>query len=524
MNPVATAVETRDPNAVAAALQNLRRQYRRSLELSPDGILIEVGGRVVYANRAALRLLGMADDGQILGAALADFVHPESRDAARRRHLRETGEPQPLRQERWVRPDRTVLDVEVAATPVPWEGATAMQIALRDIAERNGSAVAEARGREAHLASILATVPEAMVVIDRAGLIRSFSATAERLFGYAAEEVEGRNVGLLMPSPHREQHDGYIARYLATGVRRVVGVGRVVVGRRKDGTTFPIELAVGEVEAGEQTLFTGFIRDLTEPQERERRLHEVQAELIHMSRLSELGQMVSALAHEVNQPLTAIQNYLRAGQHLAASGEPEKAQSLFAKAIEQSRRADAIIRRLREFVRKGEVSRQRENLPKIVEEASALSLVGQKARGAQVSLRLDPVAGWVWVDKVQIQQVLFNLVRNAVEAMAECERRDIVIATMPAAEGMVEISVADTGPGLSPEVRRRLFQPFVTTKPAGMGVGLSICRSIVEAHGGQMSAHDNPGGGTVFRFTVPTDGPAGGQLDPDQRGSLDPAP
>jgi two-component system, LuxR family, sensor kinase FixL len=392
---------------------------------------------------------------------------------------------------------------------------TAGESPAADPLELAAQAIEAAQAREAHLASILATVPDAMIVIDRRGVIQSFSATAERLFGYAADEVKGCNVSLLMPSPYREQHDAHIARYLATGERRIIGVGRVVVGQRRDGTTFPIELAVGEVKQGGQRLFTGFIRDLTERQERERRLHEVQSELIHMSRLSELGQMVSALAHEVNQPLTAIQNYLRAGQHLTAAGDMEKAQALFGRAIEQSERATAIVRRLREFVRKGETTRAHESLPKIVEEAFALSLVGQKAKGVQVNLRLDPVAVWVFVDKVQIQQVLFNLVRNAIEAMAECSRREVAIATAPAGENMVEISVADTGPGLAQEVRQRLFQPFITTKPEGMGVGLSICLSIVEAHGGQMSADDNPEGGTIFRFTIPTGAP----VDPNQRGS-----
>jgi two-component system, LuxR family, sensor kinase FixL len=374
-------------------------------------------------------------------------------------------------------------------------------------------AVAEARAGEAHLASILATVPDAMVVIDQRGLIQSFSATAERLFGYTADEVRGRNVSLLMPSPHREQHDAYMARYLATGERRIIGVGRVVVGQRKDGTTFPIELAVGEVAAGDEKLFTGFIRDLTERQERERRLHEVQAELIHMSRLAELGQMVSAMAHEVNQPLTAIHNYLQAGQHLVASGETAKAQALFARAIEQSERANAIIRRLRTFVRKGDTVRQRENLGKIVEEAAALSLVDQRAHRVQVDLRLDPTANWVLVDKVQVQQVLFNLMRNAIEAMAGEERRELVVTGAPGGPGMVEIAVADTGPGLADVVRQRLFQPFITTKPGGLGVGLSICRSIVEAHGGGLTARDNPGGGTVFCFTLPREA---APVDPDQ--------
>lgn len=393
------------------------------------------------------------------------------------------------------------MDLAALVTKPAEEGADALAVAER--------AIAEARAREAHLASILATVPDAMIVIDEGGLIQSFSATAERLFGYAADEVVGHNVSMLMPSPYREQHDSYVARYVATGERRIIGIGRVVVGQRNDGTTFPIELSVGEVEAGGRKLFTGFIRDLTERQERERRLHQVQSELIHMSRLSELGQMVSALAHEVNQPLTAIQNYLQAGQHLIGAGETEKAQALFSKAVEQSERANAIIRRLREFVRKGETIRQRESLPKIVEEAVALSLVGQRARGVQIDLRLDPATGWTLVDKVQIQQVLFNLLRNAIDAMVESRRREIVIASALAEDGMVEISVMDSGPGLAEEVRRRLFQPFVTTKAEGMGVGLSICRSIVEAHGGQMSAGERAGGGTVFRFTVPGEGASG---------------
>jgi two-component system, LuxR family, sensor kinase FixL len=506
MERVATSVEIGGPKEGDSALRSIRQQHRRSLELSPDGILIEAGGKLVYANQALRHLLGIAADHDILGAAAADFVHPESRDDAGRRNRRllEPGEPQPILVERWVRPDGEPVDVEVAAVLVPWEGDTAIQLTLRDVTARDRFAE-ETRAREAQLASILATVPDAMIVIDRAGLIQSFSATAERLFGYTAEEVKGRNVAMLMPSPHREQHDGYIARYLATGEPRVIGIGRVAVAQRRDGTMFPIELAVGEVKGGGQMLFTGFIRDLTETRERERRLHEIQSELIHMSRLSELGPMVSTLAHEVNQPLTAIQNYLRAGHHLAASGEIDKALPLFIKAIEQSERANAIIGRLREFARKGETSRQRENLPKLIEEASALSLVGQKAQGVQVAMRLDPLAAWVVVDKIQIQQVLFNLVRNAIEAMAEWSRREVMIATAPADEGMIEISVADTGPGLSDDVRQRLFQPFVTTKPAGMGVGLSI----FEAHGGRMSAHDNPGGGTVFRFTVPGETPPG---------------
>ncbi|MBI2718911.1 MAG: PAS domain S-box protein, partial [Rhizobiales bacterium] len=168
--------------------------------------------------------------------------------------------------------------------------------------------------REAHLQSILDTVPDGMIVIDERGIVLSFSAAAERIFGYTADEVCGRNVNLLMPSPHREHHDDYIRRYLTTGERRIVGIGRVVAGQRKDGSTFPMELAVGEVSQGSRRLFTGFVRDITERQLTRQRLQELQSELSHVSRVSEMGQMASALAHEINQPLTAASNYLQAAR------------------------------------------------------------------------------------------------------------------------------------------------------------------------------------------------------------------
>src|SRR5690606_37975781 len=170
--------------------------------------------------------------------------------------------------------------------------------------------------REAHLQSILDTVPEAMIVIDEAGVIGSFSPAAERLFGWRADEVLGRKVDMLMPEPHRGAHDGYMRRYYETGERRIIGKGRVVVGERKGGSTFPIELAVGEVRTPGGRFFTGFVRDLSERQEAEARMQELQAELVHVSRLTAMGEMASALAHEINQPLAAIANYLKGSSRL----------------------------------------------------------------------------------------------------------------------------------------------------------------------------------------------------------------
>jgi two-component system sensor kinase FixL len=362
--------------------------------------------------------------------------------------------------------------------------------------------------REALLRSTLATVPDAMIVIDEHGLIDSFSAAAEHLFGFAAEEVRGQNVSMLMPSPYREAHDGYIARYLRTGERRIIGIGRLVVGQRRDGSTFPMELSVGEVNSRGRRLFTGFVRDVTERQETETRLQELQSELMHVSRLSAMGQMAATLAHELNQPLTATANYLRACQRLldaaqnGATADLPRIRQALGLAGDQMLRSGQIIRRLRDFVARGDTEKRPESAARLVEEASALALVGVKERGVTVRLRIDRDAPKVFVDRVQVQQVLLNLIRNAIEAMGTTEPRHLTISVGPEG-GMVAFAVADTGPGLAPEVAERLFQPFVTTKRTGMGVGLSICRTIVEAHGGRIWPEPNLEGGTVFRFTIP---------------------
>jgi two-component system sensor kinase FixL len=361
------------------------------------------------------------------------------------------------------------------------------------------------RSREAHLKSILETVPDAMIVINEQGFIQSFSLAAERLFGYRDSEVLGKNVKILMPPPYRQSHDGYLLRYLQTGERRIIGVGRVVVGERRDGSTFPMELAVGEMKSGDNRFFTGFIRDLTERQRTETRLQELQTELVHISRLTALGEMASALAHELNQPLSAIANYMKGSRRLLESRSDEETiiiRQALDKAAEQSLRAGDIIRRLRDFVARGESERRVEDIKKLLEEASALALVGVKEKGVRVTFSFDPACDLVLVDRVQIQQVMLNLIRNAIEAMEHSERKELLLSTEAIDDNMIAVRVADTGPGISMEIASQLFQPFVTTKPQGMGVGLSISRTIIESHGGQISAHPNPGGGTIFRFTL----------------------
>jgi two-component system sensor kinase FixL len=218
-----------------------------------------------------------------------------------------------------------------------------------------------------------------------------------------------------------------------------------------------------------------------------------------------MGEMASTLAHELNQPLSAIANYLKGSRRLLDQAVDDKSPMLrdaLDKAADQAIRAGQIIRRLRDFVSRGESERQVENVAKLIEEASALALVGAKELGVRVRLQFHPDAGLVLADRVQVQQVLLNLIRNAIDAMADSATRELLIGTRLIDDDMVEVSVADTGPGIAPEVAGQLFQPFITTKRQGMGVGLSISRTIVDAHGGRIWVESNPGGGTTFRFTL----------------------
>ena len=330
-----------------------------------------------------------------------------------------------------------------------WRAATftVLGLGIGGFGERLQRTRREAAAREAHLQSILDTVPEAMIVIDDDGLMQSFSAAAERLFGYSAAEVIGKNVKMMMPAP----------------------------------------------------------RDLTERQETEARLQELQSELVHISRLTALGEMASALAHELNQPLSAIANFMKGSRRLLedkSDANSNMIREAMDKAAEQSLRAGQIIRRLRDFVARGETERRIESLKKLLEEASALALVGAKDRGVRVTYTFDPTLDQVLADKVQIQQVVLNLVRNAIEAMEQSRRRELMIGTERGEDGMAIVKIVDTGSGIAPEIAGQLFQPFVTTKSHGLGVGLSISRTIIESHGGRISVEPNPSGGTIFRFTL----------------------
>ncbi len=353
--------------------------------------------------------------------------------------------------------------------------------------------------------TLISTAVDGIIVIDHEARISVYSQSAQNLFGYAPEEVIGRNVKMLMPSPYQEEHDGYIQNYLQTGRKRIIGIGREVVGRRKDGATFPMYLSVGEGALDGERIFVGIVHDLTARTVTAQRVQDLQSELLHVSRLSAMGQMTAAIAHELNQPLSAILNYINAAKRTISQvkdANGTRITELIDKAAAQTARAGQIIRQLRDFVEKRETARAAANVNLVIEEAVSLASVNSADPNVRLHMALEPNLPPVLMDKVQIQQVIVNLVRNSVEAMQAVARRELKIATGLASEGII-ITVSDSGPGLPEEVASRLFHPFVTTKEKGMGIGLSICRSIVEAHGGRIWAGAGDQGGAAFHLILP---------------------
>jgi PAS domain S-box-containing protein len=517
---VGTVTDIHDQRLAEMKLRSSEERLRLAIETTALGIWDQdlVTSRREWMPEAR-QILGLAPDVDITREIILGCVHPDDREHVEKTFyadepgasLTYSGTFRIIRadtgDERWVTAiGRTMVDE--SGRPIRKIG-TIQDITERKLAENAlRSSEERLRTREAHLRSILETVPDAMIVADESGIIRSFSATAVHMFGYHPNEVIGTNVKFLMPLPYREQHDGYIRRYRETGERRIIGSGRVAVAQRKDGSTFPMEVQVGEMESDGERFFTAFIRDLTERQRTETRMQELQSELAYMSRFTALGEMGSTLAHEINQPLTAIIGYLKGCGMILNDVEGEKValvRHAVNEAAEEALRAGEVIRQLREFVARGGSEHQIEGLQRLVEEASALALVGAKEKEVKVEFDFPPESPLVFVNRVQIQQVLLNLIRNAIEAMQDVSLRELIIRarTMPS-ESLVQISVQDTGSGISPEVLKNLFKPFTTTKQSGMGVGLSISRTIVESHGGKIWAESTPGKGTTFHFTLRT--------------------
>jgi two-component system sensor kinase FixL len=502
---------TSDGGAAAGARQ--AEDLASELNLLIDGAteyaicMLDPEGRVLIWNAGGQRLMGWSE-AEVVGQHVATFYPQDARQAGKpRADLARVQVEGKIEEDAWfLRKDGSEFLAHVSITALHDQAGVLRGFGkvLRDVTGQRASERALDAGAE-HLRSILSTVPDAMIVINERGKILSFSAAAERLFGFQEAEVVGENVRCLMPSPDRERHDDYIERYLTTGERKVIGLGRVVVGLRKDGTTFPMELSVGEATGHGPRVFTGFVRDLTDRQRTQARLEELQAELIHIARVSGMGTMASTLAHELNQPITAVANYVEAVRDLLTELNPDDLPMIreaLDDAAGEAMRAGNIVRRLRDFVARGEVEKTVEDLPAVIREAAALGLMGARDQGLDPIFELDIEATPVLIDRVQIQQVVINLARNAVEAMGGGEQPKLWLSTHDQGDGLVRVTIADNGPGVAPAIAAQLFTAFVSTKTEGMGLGLSICRTIVEANGGRIWHEPRPGGGSQFHFTL----------------------
>lgn len=360
---------------------------------------------------------------------------------------------------------------------------------------------------------VMALVPAAMVVIDDQGRIQAFGKFAEEMFGYAEADVIGRNVSMLMGSPHRARHDGYLRHYLETGEKRIMGAPRLENARHANGHTFPIELSVGETRFGDSRCFVGFIRELSKTEHNRREMRTMLAELSHASRISAMGALATAMAHELNQPLTSIANYAEGLRNLMEQRHDFDARDEWLRILDncsrQAIRAGQLLHRLREFVKGSEPHRESMPTAQLINEALSLALINGFKRTMHVDTDIAEGLPPLHVDPLQGQQVLFNLIRNAFEAMETQPHDDhrMMIRAVPAEDGFVHIAVEDSGPGIDPEILDTVFDSFVTTKGTGMGVGLAICQKIVEAHGGRIWVESSAElGGAAFHFTLPSIG------------------
>ncbi len=362
------------------------------------------------------------------------------------------------------------------------------------------------------LSKVIETSFDGVVIIDDEGMILSFSPTAEAIFGYKASEIIGMNVSLLIAPPHRQQHDKYLSNYKVTEKHNIIGTEREELAQRKDGSLFPIELKVGEVKLSKTRIFTGFIKDLSDRKENERRIAELQEELVHVARYSAMGELAGALSHELNQPLAAINNYARASQKVLEKDPVkglEKALELMGKAGDQAERAGEIIWRIRRFIKHHEVSRSIEEPCVAIMEAVEIGTLGIASKNIELDLQC-PAKGIIPsipMDRIQIQQVVTNFVRNAVDALEDWDGKRLITMNLTSVQDekgeYVRFCVRDSGAGLRENIRSRLFEPFNTHKDEGVGIGLAVSKTIIDGHKGFISGENHPDGGAIFCFELP---------------------
>ncbi|ESR26430.1 two-component system sensor histidine kinase NtrB [Lutibaculum baratangense] len=365
---------------------------------------------------------------------------------------------------------------------------------------------------ESRLAAVLDTAVFPIIVMDEQARMLIFNKACERTFGYSAEEAIGRNVKMIMPPEEANRHDQYLLNYYATGEKKIIGIGRRVRGAHRDGTVIPVELAVGEAMTPDGRQFIGIMRDLRAEVEADERANALQTELIRFARINAMDEMGAALAHELNQPLTAVMLYLQAVNR-AAKKQVEKGSlapeitEILGKAVNEADRAGKIIQRMRRFIEKRETERQKVLLPDLVDETIEFAIVGARGHDVEIVRRHEDGLVPVEIDQVQIQQVLVNLMRNALEAVRVAVVKRILVETFRD-EQWEKVSVTDSGAGVPPELVPDLFRAFSSRTKGGVGLGLAISRTIAQSHGGDLTVDPGGGGrGATFTLALPIERP-----------------
>ena len=505
--------EDRRADRLAEALEeNSRLQAARLylasiVESSHDAIIgVDLEGMVTAWNAAAERVFGYRPD-EIVGRPVAKLFPPSRHDGESQLiHRVAGGETLTHYRTQRVRKDGAVLDVSLTLSPI--RDADGIIIGASKIVDDvTEQMLKERRMRrlEAHrdyLADLVESSNDAIVAGTLDGRIASWNKAAEKMFGYTAGEVVGLSLSVLSPPDRRQEAEDIFQRLMGGGG----AIHYETTLLKKDGTPMLTAVAASLVHtrSGEIRGASAIMRDITEERAAEERLQSLQAELIHLSRWNTMGMMAATLAHELNQPLTAAVNYVRAARRLMDVEKPELVRigEFLDQAVSETKLAGGIIRSLRDFIDKRETPRAVEDLNQVVGEAISLSGVTGSDSTVNLETRLAASLPSLLMDKIQIEQVLLNLIRNAMDAMRDQEERTLTIQTAMGEPGFVLVSVTDNGPGIAPEITSQLFQPFITTKEKGMGVGLTICQSIIEGHGGRIWAEENKPRGTAFRFQL----------------------
>jgi two-component system sensor kinase FixL len=494
------------------------RRLRLVVEAAPNAVvMINAAGDIVMVNAQTEEVFGYSR-AELLGCPVETLVpqryrgnHPDLR-----RTFFPDPRPRPMGAGRdlyGVKKDGSEFPVEIGLNPIETDEGPMVLAAVVDITERKAAELAlrESEHRARSLAAIVESSDDAIISTTLDGIVTTWNKAAEQIFGYTAPEMIGQSILRLAVPGQSDEMIEILGR-----IKRGERVHHYETMRRhKGGAILHISLSVSPIYDADGRLIgaSKVSRDITAAEkaeaalkESEARLLELNAELLHVSRLSAMGQMAAMVAHELNQPLTAITNYTEAARALLDRGGDlplPRISNAMDRASEQAIRAGQIIQRLRGFVSRGDSERRIEAIPPLIKETAELAVIGMRQKGISIKFEDRPADISVVADKIQIQQVLLNLLRNAAEAVADSECANIRLRT-EVRDGMVKIGVIDDGPGLPEEVRAKLFQPFVSTKKTGMGIGLSICHSIITAHNGRLWAEPNPDGGTMFFLTLPT--------------------